>query len=95
MFPNEDFKLTKRQREVLQALADDDNLDLVFAKGGGWWLGNERTNGKLALSLIRLVLVNDISDTGDDLWRFTINDSGKRALAGIKPIYELGGNDGA
>lgn len=81
----EDFSLTKRQREVLQALADDEDLDLAYDKGGGWWLGAKQTNGKIVNSLLRLCLLRNITDS--EMLRYTINESGERALKGIKPIY--------
>ena len=83
---SEDFKLTKRQREVLQALLDDDGIDLAHNKGAGWWIGDRQTNGKLVNSLLRRCLLREISFQ-DGIIRYTINESGERALKGIKPIY--------
>ncbi len=70
-------------------LRDDKEYgDLVYEKGSGWWLGAKRTNGKLALNLIRLCLVSK-QDYSDD--RYCINQSGLRALEGKKPYRQSNG----
>ena len=82
------MKLTKRQREALIFLRDDDEYgDLVYEKGSGWRLGVEQTNGKLALGLIRLCLISE-QEFSDDYRCWRINESGLRALEGKAP-YRL------
>lgn len=77
--------MTHTQRRVLQLLAD--GLDLVYSKGRGWWVGDEQTNGKLAQALIRLMFVRPDS-YNQKVERYTINESGRRALAGEKPYCD-------
>jgi hypothetical protein len=79
------MKLTRAQRRVLKSLAENEDIDLAFDKGGGWWIGDEQTNGKLATALIRMVLVRKDGHTSGDMERYTINDSGRRALEGLPP----------
>lgn len=81
------MKLTRGQRRVLEAIRYDPDADLAYSKGGGWWYGDEQTNGKLALSLIRLMLVKDESES-EDFQRYTINSSGIRALEGEPPYCD-------
>lgn len=85
------MKLTKRQREVLTLLRDDVDLDLVYSKGGGWWIGNDETNGKLAKFLIQNILVSSDSGFASDFERYVINESGKRALEGLPPYCDCHG----
>lgn len=83
------MELTIRQREVLAFLRDDKEYgDLVYESGAGWWLGDQRTNGKLAFGLIRLCLISR-DDDSDSFQRWGINESGRRALDG-KPAYPKG-----
>jgi hypothetical protein len=85
------MKLTKRQREVLTMLRDDPECDLAYSPGGGWWIGHEQTNGRLANSLIRAVLVNCYG-LGTSFERYEINESGRRALEGLPPYCDRDGN---
>lgn len=80
------MKLTKTQINVLQRLANDE--DLVYEKGAGWWFGNERTNGQLAQFLIRNILVS-CDDFGKQVEHYSINESGRLALAGKEKIYRI------
>ena len=73
--------LTKRMYEVLKALADDVETDLVWEKGAGWWIGFHRTHGKTALALVRLCLVNEDSIARDGTYcRYDINEHGEAAI---------------
>jgi hypothetical protein len=85
------MKLTNAQRRVLQAMSDDVDVDLAWAKGGGWWIGDEQTNGGLALFLIRRMLVS-AEESGGGMERYRINESGERALRGEKPYRDADGN---
>lgn len=85
------LKLTDRQRWALEFLRDDEEYgDLVYEPRAGWWLGADRTNGKLAFGLIRLCLITKEPGTSDNICeRWGINESGRRALDG-KPPYRNG-----
>ena len=73
-------KITANQRKVLKML-DNDNVELVFSKGGGWWIGDEQIYSSLAKSLIQycMVSLDQFSKTGH-FERYTINETGKLSL---------------
>lgn len=85
------MKLTRVQRRVLTIMRDDDQ-ELVYSRGGGWWLDLERTNGKLGLGLLRLMLISPDSWASDDYQCYWINESGRRALEGLPPYFDCCGN---
>ena len=80
------MKLTPRQRTVLTELQR--GADLVYEADGGWWIGRKLTNGKLGRKLVELALVSRDRIPGDAYERYTINERGRRALAGLPP-YRL------
>lgn len=87
------FKLTRQQRKALEFLRDDKEYgDLVYEPRFGWWLGDKRTNGKLALGLIRLCLITkEQMSNADKYERWEINQSGTRALEGKAPYCKANG----
>lgn len=70
-------KLTAKQRFVLNKLLNEEE-ELVYEEGAGWWIGEDRTNGKLANSLLRACLISDCSF--GSVLRFSINQTGRNAL---------------
>lgn len=78
------MKLTDRQRKALEFLRDDEEYgDMVYEPGAGWWLGICKTNGKLALNLIRLCLISREQYSYSNRYeRWTINEAGRRVLNG-------------
>ena len=73
-------KLKKREAEILRALSKDDGTDLVYNKGGGWWIGNDQTTGTVANSLIRHCAIT-LEDFGNDDYRsYRINETGMHIL---------------
>ncbi len=87
------LKLTSQQQKALKFLRDDKEYgDLVYEQGAGWWLGTNKTNGKLAMNLIRLCLVTKVDASSVTKYeRWEINDSGRRILEGKLPYRK---NDG-
>jgi hypothetical protein len=84
------MKLTKMGRRILMTLNEHpDDFDLVYEEGAGWWLGNERVSGKAVWCLIRDCLISRDNDPDAELERWSINQSGCRALKGFKP-YRAG-----
>lgn len=83
------MKLTKRQREVLTILRDGpegDGVLLTWEKGGGWWIGLERTSGALAKWLIQNMLISEEDGSRPGAYEvYGINGSGERALQGLPP----------
>lgn len=79
--------LTKRQREVLQRMADDphgDNGELVLEHGEAW-IGNEKTSSVLVDALLRHMAISlEQGCTLGDFERYRINETG-RGLLGQKP----------
>lgn len=46
--------------EILGRLRKDDvNDDLVWERGGGWWIGDEQTSGAVGNKLLRLCLISE------------------------------------
>lgn len=90
------LKLTRQQRKALEFLRDDKEYgDMVYEPGAGWWLGINKTNGKLALGLIRLCLVSKEQYNNSDRYEcWIINESGKRALDGKPPYRKSDGTIG-
>lgn len=84
------MKLTKRQREVLTIMSDESRAEsereLIWAKGGGWWLGDERVGAKTAHYLLRLVLIKHVYGTRDEYEAYLPYPEVKRVLN--EPDYE-------
>lgn len=81
--------LTKRERWVLlrmiaieAAPEGDYGADLIFSKGGGWWLALDRVSAKVAWSLVRRAYVTLELGTShaDDYRSYTINADGRNAV---------------
>ena len=81
------IKLTKREREVLQKMQEGE--DLVYETGGGWWIGDEPTNGKLAIRLIAMAVISQEEYCGEGVERYYINGTGKRLLETGELKYEF------
>jgi len=81
-------KLTARQREILEGLADDDeDLDLVETKGE-WWFGLNRTNAATGLFFLKNMLIAPVNgeEWDDDYRPYDITSWGRRALK--EPDFE-------
>ena len=78
------MKLTRGQRRALRIMNREDE-PLTYEKGAGWWLGNDKSNGKLGLGLLRLCLISPDSFGDDQYQNYWINSSGLRALNGDPP----------
>lgn len=72
------MKLTARQREILEGLWEhhhgdnpDDDHDLIYDKGGGWWFGLEKTSGKTCNWLLAHALIKPVSGENVD-WESTV-----------------------
>ena len=82
--------LTKGERRLLQKMVDEEE-ELVFGRGGGWYCGNDRTSGRVAWSLIRKMLIRSDQYLDDDSYAvWDINESGRLALTGETKIYRTG-----
>lgn len=82
-------ELTRRQREILQWLADheDDEDGELVQEGREVWYGLERTSPGLVLSLVRMMAISADGlggGIGSRVERWRINGTGKRILAAAK-----------
>lgn len=71
-------KLTSGQKRVLERMKAEE--ELVWSKGGGWWIGEDQTNGRLALALLRACVISQMSTNRDDYQIYNINETGRIAL---------------
>ncbi len=81
------IKLTKRQKEILTLLRDND--DEIVINSGQCWVdqANIRTNKKLVNELLRYVLISANGCNAGKSEYYHINESGLRLLAGETKIY--------
>lgn len=83
--------LSKRQREVLELMAQGEEL-VQDRSGKGWpqfWIGLQRTNGRMWRYLVEAVLISTRDDFNAKTVYWHINDSGLRLLAGETKIYRV------
>lgn len=71
-------KLTYSQKNILKRMNDGE--DLTFSKGGGWWIGNDTTSGKLVNKLLRHCAISEDSFSSEKYKTYEINDTGKFIL---------------
>lgn len=71
-------KLSKRQREVLQIM--NDGGDLVCEKGNGWYIDDDRINGKLPMTLLRHFAISEGQFSNDKIQHYNINETGRHSL---------------
>lgn len=72
-------KLTSKQKNVLHIMRSTEET-IVFSKGGGWWIGEHQTNGKLVFALLRGCLISRDSYSKDNFEIYYINETGIEAL---------------
>ena len=71
--------LTRRQREILTRMRDEDE-ELVYECGIGY-VGLERVGGSVVLALLRLMAISlDPTSTVGGFERYTINSTGLELL---------------
>jgi len=74
--------LTKGERTILEKLATDPEiLELVEAIPGGWWIEEEKFDGRICWSLLRKVLISEHQYSDENFKRYYINEWGRNALA--------------
>lgn len=73
-------KLSAKQRKILQILCDD-GKELIYSKGGGWWIDDEKVYSSLAKSLIYycMVSLDQYSHVGK-FERYHLNETGRLSL---------------
>lgn len=79
MRSGDEVTLTKRQREVLTKMRDEDE-ELVYERGEAW-VGDERTSAAVVFALLRLMAIRmDQQSTVGGVERYTINETGRKLL---------------
>ncbi len=79
--------LTKRQREVLETMADypfNFRGELVYEQGAGGWLGYDRVAARTVFALLRACAISLESGSviGDGrVERYRINETGRQLIA--------------
>lgn len=72
--------LTKRQREVLQMLADDEDCDIAYERGDAW-CGDVKIAARTVFALIRMCAISLDGDSRvGQFERYHINETGRRLL---------------
>ena len=71
--------LTVGALQVLREMRDQDE-ELVFEVGAGWWVGLRRTSGRVAFELMRYALIRQTDFGGGRLERHVINEEGRMIL---------------
>lgn len=84
-------RITRRQREILQWLADneDDEDGEIVQEGREVWYGLERSSPALVLRLIHMMAISTDGlgcGIGELVERWRINGTGKKILAGAKKV---------
>jgi hypothetical protein len=84
--------LTKGERHVLEKLATDlEVLELVEAIPGGWWIEEDRIDGRICWSLLRKVLISEHQYSDENFKRYYINEWGRNALLSNKVSHQTSG----
>lgn len=84
------MSLSKRAIEILMHLRDDEDPDLVCCKGV-WWCGEEKTSGKIANQLLRLILISKDQYSSEEVRYYHINEWGRRVLDDPNFLQEIVG----
>ncbi len=66
---------------LLRRIDCEEDKELVYEQGGGWWVGSDTTTGRYALELIRFCLLRQEHEQGESFERYTLNEEGRAALA--------------
>lgn len=73
--------LTPASHRLLHKLVDSKEGELVYCKGGGWWIGNSRVRGGRAVdNLIELCLIHRHAVSSDDYHVYTVRPEGLKVL---------------
>jgi len=85
------MKLTKRQRQILEWLATEDNpedgSDELVESDGEVWVGAERTNHATLIFFLRHALVKELSVAGYGSTVYVITEYGRKVL--VDPDFEV------
>jgi len=71
-------KLTPKQKEILERMLEGE--DLCYSKGGGWWIGEDLTTGKLINTLLSVCAISQDQYSTEKMQHYYINENGKKSL---------------
>lgn len=72
--------LTKRQRGILQAMADDENCDIAYERGTAY-VGDTRIAARTVFALMRMCAISLDGDSRiGQFERYRINETGLQLL---------------
>lgn len=71
--------LTPGALRVLREMRDQDE-ELIYEPGAGWWVGLRQTSGSVAFQLLRLCLLHKETFQGGSLERYVLNEEGHNIL---------------
>ena len=77
--------LTAGMHNLLWFIRDSDEEEVVYSKGGGWWVDITEVSGRVVKALLKLCLLRDVSDS-ENFLRYTLNEESIRVLD--EPNYE-------
>lgn len=84
--------LTKRQREVLEWLRDNEEDTLIYERGGHGYIAESPVSGRTVYALLRLCAIKkDWGGDGDRIDHFQITGTGRQLLQGIisEPLQKI------
>lgn len=76
--------IPKGVQNLLRRILASEDEEIVYEKGAGWWIGDDRTSGRYPLMAIRLCLLScdELRGFGGrGMERWTINEEGRKAAA--------------
>jgi hypothetical protein len=74
------------EMNLLRRIVESEDGELVCSRPGGWWVGNEKVSGKIAMNLLRLALIRVEYNDSDSYVIYGVNQDGRRVLE--DPDYE-------
>lgn len=69
--------LTVGMLNMLQMLLESEDGEVVYEKGGGWWIDLEQVSGRVVKSLLELCLVSERSYS-ETVRRYVLNSEGRQ-----------------
>jgi hypothetical protein len=79
--------ISARARNLLKRITESEDGEIVWGKGGGWWLDADQINGRDAWELIRACLLSCGQERGfgTEFERWVPNSEAKDAIS--DPAY--------
>lgn len=72
----------------LKRILESEDQEVVYERGAGWWVGEDRTTGRWPRLALTLALVSPTQDThvGHGLERYEVNEEGRKLVQ--DPAYQ-------